>query len=276
MITYRIFIDSLCDIPSEKAKEYNVSVLPYLFEVSEDHKEYLTTEVSSEQVEEWLSTGIPVKTSRPALNIWVEMIEKAFSEGYDVFYLASTSKMTGAFASVRVIHELLKPKYPERTLLIEDTLLTANAQTCILEELLSEEPSTIKSIAECAHTLAKKTFYMGSLYSTDIFVNNHRLEERNSNYPRIIMTDGTVRIEGTYPTRRDSIASLLEETTRKDCSRVDISYASNLENTTVGNVLKPLAAILSDKGIACSLHKMNSCMYTYLGLGAVSISYIER
>ena len=58
-------------------------------------KKYLTNELESKEIYNYLSQGIYPKTSRPNLGIWSEIVEKDLKEGKDILYLDIISKLFG-------------------------------------------------------------------------------------------------------------------------------------------------------------------------------------
>lgn len=268
----KIFVDALCDISSEQQKELNLEVLPYLFEI--EGKEYLTSEIESKQIDSLLQKSIKVKTSRPALSIWTEMIRKCFEEGNDIFYIASTSKMTGALSSIKVTANLLRKNFPDRRLEAFDTLLTANAQTCLIQELLSTPRNTIEDLISGIQKLMGKTFYRGSLHSTATLIGNNRFEEASTKIPVILMRDGLVYIDKEFLNKEESLNYIIREMESRKLRRFNITYSSDVGYPRVENLLK----LLKDKNfnVPCTVAEMNACMFSYLGLDTISISWVEE
>lgn len=267
----QIFVDALCDISLEKQRELDIGVLPYLFEI--EGKEYLTSEVDSKQITSFLQKGIKVKTARPALNIWKEMIKKHLDRGEDIFYIASTSKMTGALASFNVLSNLFKKDYPNRKLEVFDTLLASTAPACITEDIVSQgDLTSLEKLSFKVKCLSNSTFCRGSLKDTSIFVGNNRLSEISKRIPVIVMKEGLVHIDKEFDSKEESLNYIWDEIIHKKIKRLNISYSPDVEEAYIYNFLKSRGF---DFDIPHSISQMNSCMLSYLGLSSISISYIE-
>lgn len=264
----KIFVDALCDLSEKQRKEFSIQVFPYLFEI--EGKEYLTSEVSSEQIKEYLQKGIKVKTSRPALNVWNSLIQKTFEDGDDIFYVASTSKMTGALASIKVAYNIFKTKFPERRIETVDTLLTANAQACLVIELANSHLDNFEDLIEKTKKLSKKTICRGSLYSTSTFIGNNRLEEKSIDMPVIIMREGLIYIDKEFPSKKDALDYIWNQIDFQKVKRINITYSIDIP-------VSKIQSYLNGKNITTpyTLEVMESCMFSYLGLDTVCISWIE-
>lgn len=268
-MSIKIFVDALCDLSKKEREDLDIQVFPYLFEI--EGKEYLTSEVDSEQIKNYLQMGIKVKTSRPALNVWNDLIQKTFEDGNDIFYVASTSKMTGALASINVAYNLFRAKFPERRMEAVDTLLTANAQACLITELVNSHIDTFEGLIEKTKQLSEKTFYSGSLHDTDTFIGNNRLEEKSINVPVIIMQNGLVSIDKEFKTKKESLDYIWNKFELHKVKRLNITYSCDIDYSVVESYLK-------DKKVSIpyTVNIMESCMYSYLGLDSISISWVDE
>ena len=268
----KIFVDALCDMSQSKKASLGLECFPYIFNIGGE--EYITSELGEFEIKNYLEKGITPRIARPALNVWNSMIQKTFENGDDIFYIASTSKMTGALNSIRVSSKLLESKFPNRKIKAVDTLLTANAQACLVEELLSYNFQDLDSSIIKTEELATKTSYRGVLSSTKNFNENNRLEEISSKIPEIKMKEGVVVIEKEFDNKEEAIKNIIDELKTKDITRVNVTVACDISEEEfksyhIEDNIRELAS-------SYSIETLDSCQYACLGLGTISISWVEK
>lgn len=249
----QIYVDALADL-SESYKD--VKVLPYLFDI--EGKKYLTSELNSEDIYNYLFKGIYPKTSRPSLGIWSDMIEEDLKAGKDILYIGSTSKMTGALSSINVIKNLMKDKYPDRTIETIDTCHTAGTINLIIKDMLNNKFNS------------NNYNFWGIVKNTHTFYNNNRFMQDINNISVIKMENGVAIFDSSYSSYEEAI-NYIKKQTPHFCS-VDIEYSYDMKNNDM--ILDIKNYYLSSKdSITC--HILNPCMYSYLGLGTIGVSIKE-
>lgn len=268
----KLFIDALCDMSQSKKASLGLGCFPYIFNI--EGKEYLTSEFKESEIKNYLDKNTIPRIARPALSVWNSMIQKTFENGDDIFYIASTSKMTGALNSIRVSSKLLESKFPNRKIKAVDTLLTANAQACLIEELLSYNFQDLDSLIFKTEELATKTSYRGVLSSTKNFNENNRLREISSKIPEIKMKEGVVVIEKEFDNKEEAIKNIIDELKTKDITRVNVTVACDISEEEfksyhIEDNIRELAS-------SYSIGTLDSCQYACLGLGTISISWVEK
>ena len=95
----QIYVDALADL-SESYKD--IKVLPYLFDI--DGKKYLTSDLSSKDVYDYMSKGTYPKTSRPNLGVWSDMIEEDLKAGKDILYLPNRNVEFAFLCKLWLLH----------------------------------------------------------------------------------------------------------------------------------------------------------------------------
>ena len=95
----RIITDSASDISQEKAKEWNITILPLMVRFGEE--EYLdgVTLSPHDFYEKLVETDEIPKTSQISPYIYKEAFEKAVSEGDQVLCFCLSSGVSGSFRS---------------------------------------------------------------------------------------------------------------------------------------------------------------------------------
>ena len=246
----QIYVDALADL-SESYKD--VKVLPYLFDI--EGKKYLTSELSPEDIYNYLSKGIYPKTSRPSLGIWSDMIEEDLKQGNDILYIGSTSKMTGALSSINVIKNLMKDKYPDRTIETIDTCHTAGTINLITKDILNNRFNS------------NNYNFWGIVKNTHTFYNNNRFMKDIDYISVIKMENGVAIFDSSYSSYEEAIDYIKNQILNP--YSVDIEYSYDMKNNDMIYNIKNYY-LGSNDSIGC--HMINSCMYSYLGLGTIGVS----
>lgn len=280
-----IFVDSLCGVPENRIKKLygdTVKVLPYLFTIKkkgeEEAKEVLTSEMSAEEVWVRKGQGEDIKTSRPALNVWQDMIRTEFEKGYDVLYIGSTSKMTGALQSVKVIGNLLKKDFPDRILEVMDTGYAAIYQ----EELLLSLIGYINKMDTFKKAITDNIPHIEARISTvslKTFVDNNRVDPSNLKFkfPVIKMKDGLVEVDKEFDFQKEAIDYIVSLIPSLDSGiqNVTVSCAPDVFSTPELEKEYFENEVFKDFGckVEASVGKINSCMLTYLGEHSIGFAW---
>lgn len=250
----QIYVDSLADL-SESYKD--IKVFPYLFDI--EGKKCLTSELSSEDIYNYLSKGIYPKTSRPSLGIWSDMIEEDLKQGNDILYIGSTSKMTGALSSINTIKNLMKNKYPNRNIETINTYHTSGTLNLIIKDVLNNRFNT------------NNYHFWSIVKNTHTFYNNNRFMQDIDSISVLKMENGVAIFDSSYNSYEEAI-DYIKKQTLHSCS-VDIEYSYDMKNNDIINNLKNY--YLSRK-YPITYHIINPCMYSYLGPGSIGVSVKEN
>lgn len=251
----QIYVDALADL-SESYKD--IKVLPYLFDI--EGKKYLTSELSSEDIYNYMSKGIYPKTSRPNLGIWSDMIEEDLKAGKDILYIGSTSKMSGSLSSINVIKNLMKDKYPNRKIEIIDTNhLSGNIDLIIKDISLNIfNPDNFKQ------------YYI--LNGTNTAFKNNRLPIKVDDISLTKTINGVITFDSSYKSYDDLFSFIKKESSNKE-KFVNICYSYDMKNSSLISEIKDFYL---SHGSNVNIYMMSSCMYSFTGLGSFTISIKEN
>lgn len=130
MSEYIITVNSTVDLPKEWLKERNVPVLPLRYTI--DGETYVDMEgLSSKEFFQKLREGKMAVTTQMNPEQAKEALEPFLKEGKDILHLAFSSGLSGTYNSIRIAAEELQEEYPERKVIVIDTLCA-----CLGEGLL--------------------------------------------------------------------------------------------------------------------------------------------
>ena len=127
-MSYRIITDSCCDFTPEQYAQFNLDFVPLtIMYKNEPHDDFLD-EKSIKMVYEGLRNGETASTSAANPDGWAKAIEKVLAQGQDALVMAFSSGLSTTYQSAVIAAEDLKEKYPDRKVIVIDTLCAAHGQ----------------------------------------------------------------------------------------------------------------------------------------------------
>ncbi len=119
---YSIVCDSACDMGGELLRKWGVPYVDLTLKFTDDDKEYKDTDIDPKSFYERMRAGASAKTSAANPGVFTPLFESILKEGRDVLYLGFSSGLSTTVNSARIAAEELSEKYPERKIIVIDTL----------------------------------------------------------------------------------------------------------------------------------------------------------
>lgn len=139
MNNYVIFTDSGCDIKPELLREWGVDSRSLVFRFNDSDKEYTNEDMPVSEFYQKMRDGGVAKTSAVNVDSFLEAFEKHLSEGKDILYLGFSGGLSTTSNSARVAAGELAEKYPERKLLVVDTLCASAGQGLLVKLVVDKK-----------------------------------------------------------------------------------------------------------------------------------------
>lgn len=146
-MSFQIITDSCCDLPAQMVSDLELAVAPLSLEM--DGRAYVSGEMSPKELYDHLRAGKLPKTSAVNPDGWSNMIRPALEAGRDVLVLAFSSGLSATYQSAVIAADELREEFPQRKLLVVDTLCAALGQG-LLVYTAAQLRSEGKSIEEVA------------------------------------------------------------------------------------------------------------------------------
>jgi len=163
---FQIISDGGCDFRTEEAQRHKVDVVP--FYISFDHENYLKegVDITKEAYFKRLvaEKGLFPKTSQPSPQDYIDVFTPHLEAGEDLLVLTISSKLSGSYSSATLAAGMLKEEYPDRTILLLDSLNASVGQGLILREIIKMRDAGL-SLQETA-ALAEQVRNTTRLYCT--------------------------------------------------------------------------------------------------------------
>lgn len=151
MNDYVITVNSTVDLPKEWLEERHIPVIPLKYTI--DGETYKGMEgLSSKEFFQKLREGKMAVTSQVNPEEAKEALKAFLKEGKDILHLAFSSGLSGTYNSMRIAAEELEEEYPERKVIVIDTLCACLGEGLLLYYALKRkgEGKSIEEVAQWA------------------------------------------------------------------------------------------------------------------------------
>jgi len=127
---YKIVTDSCVDLPVEVAQELDIHVLPLKVTVNgKEYKNYLDhREITPKVFYNLLRNKQTAITAQANPHEFISLLEPILKNGLDVLYISFSSALSGTYNSGIIAKKELQEKYPERKIIIIDSLSASMGQ----------------------------------------------------------------------------------------------------------------------------------------------------
>lgn len=122
MSDYIIFTDSCCDIAPELLEKWGVPYANMTFSFDGEDQAYISTDLSNKEFYDRMRQGAHARTAAINADAFVRAFTPILEEGKDILYIAFSSGLSTTVNSAHMAVEELKETYPDRKIVIVDTL----------------------------------------------------------------------------------------------------------------------------------------------------------
>ena len=126
-MSYKILTDSCCDFPSAMYAELGLVMVPLTVEFGDKVFDDRNDD-SLKSLYDGLRAGQAAKTSAVNPGRWAQAMAPILSAGEDILVLAFSSGLSTTYQSAVIAAEELREKFPQRKILVTDTLAASMGQ----------------------------------------------------------------------------------------------------------------------------------------------------
>lgn len=168
MPDYKIITDSTSDLPASLVQELELHVIPMLYTVG--GKDYLNTPderfLSSHDFYEMLRTGKVSTTTQINGEVFKDEFRPYLLEGVDILYLGFSSGLSSTFSSVLIASQDLKDEFPDRKIVVIDTLAASMGEGLIVYHAAARKKQGM-SINEVASWVEENKLHLAHWFTVD-------------------------------------------------------------------------------------------------------------
>ncbi|MBQ6734897.1 MAG: DegV family protein [Lachnospiraceae bacterium] len=166
------FVLSCCtamDTGADWAAERKMLWLPFHVKIgTEDYADDFWTKMKPEQMYERMAQGEESHTSQISVGDYTEHFQKILDRGKDILHVTLSSGISGTVNSANLAADDLRAKYPDRKLIIIDSLAASSGYGLLMQKLYEQKEAgkTIDEVAEYARTHRLNVVHW--FFSTDL------------------------------------------------------------------------------------------------------------
>lgn len=169
MSSYVLSCCSTSDLTPEQYKKRNIKVLYYHFFLGKD--EYVDNfgeSISYQEFYQRMRNGEITKTTQINAERFIDFFEPFLKEGKDILHICFSSGLSGTYQSAMIAKDILKEKYPDRKLLIVDSLCASTGYGMFVTKIadLRDQGKTIEEAFEWAKEHNRTVHHW--FFSTDL------------------------------------------------------------------------------------------------------------
>lgn len=155
-MSYRIFVESSADLSKAQLAEYNISCIE--MEFMHEDKAYTQNDVSIKEFYDMMRDGAHMTTSAANVSSYIAKFTPTLEAGEDVLLLSFSSGLSCSYNNAVLAAEELSEKYPERKIVVVDTLCASLGHGLIayLTAKKRDEGASITEAASYAEELIPK------------------------------------------------------------------------------------------------------------------------
>lgn len=122
-MSYIIITDTSANIPSLTAKIKGIKVIPFSFYVEDEENICLDTEnFKAKEFYDLMRENKRIKTSQISPQKYIDFFTPILDSGKDILFIGMSSGISGSFNSAMIAKDELFEKYPERKIILVDSL----------------------------------------------------------------------------------------------------------------------------------------------------------
>ena len=131
-MSYKIITDSCCDFTDAMCAELGISYVPLIVTYNGESHTNFSEETAIKAFYNELRNGVTATTSAVNPEGWANVMEPALAAGEDLLVITFTSGMSTTYQSAVIAAQELEEKYPQRKILVVDSLCAALGQGLLI------------------------------------------------------------------------------------------------------------------------------------------------
>jgi len=286
---FQLVSDGGCEFTEEEVQQYGVDIVP--FYVSFDHENYFREgiDISREDYFKRLQADKELfpKTSQPSPQDYQDAYRPHLEAGKDIISLTISSKLSGTHNSATLAADLSAEEFPERTIIVIDSLSSAMGQNLILRELIKMRDAdySIEQAAAVGEKVKETTKLYFALDTVEYLRRGGRVGPTTALVggilnlrPVLHLVNGEVeQLESVRG--RKKVLQLMEEglvaALSEDAQAIEICVGHILCKEDAESLNASLEEAL-DVTIASPVTEVGAAIGTHTGPGAIAVAYCKR
>ncbi|QLY40122.1 DegV family protein [Hujiaoplasma nucleasis] len=285
---FRIISDSCVDLPDVLAKELDIQILP--LKVTIKGKEYSNfldhREINPKQFYDLLRNKETATTAQANPQECIEIMEEVLKNGEDVLFIVFSSQLSGTYNSCLIAQKELAEKYPDRKIIILDSLSASMGQGLLVVKAaqLKQSGKSINEVADFVENTKKDICHLFTVSDLGHLKRGGRLSNASFILGKLInikpllhvSIDGKLKVYGKARGRFKSLNDLisrLEATYDKDRNdQIYISHGDSLQDALYvrDQIIKKIGLTKED----FLINEIGPVIGAHSGVDTIAIFYV--
>ena len=166
-MSFVILTDTSANLPTAMLNENEIAVVPFTYYIKDKEYSCLDTEgFDGQKFYKAMRMGAKIKTSQINIFHYVRFFEIFLQQGKDILMVSMSSGISGSFHSAELAAEELKPRFPDRKILLVDSL-SASLGEGLLVLRAQEMKKNGADVDEIYQTLMEERHRMYQVFTVD-------------------------------------------------------------------------------------------------------------
>ena len=169
MSSYVLSCCSTADLSAEHLQERDIHYICFHFSLyGKEYADDLGKSISFEDFYKAMAEGAETKTSQVNAEEYIEYFESFLQQGKDILHVSLSSGISGACNSAKIAKETLEEKYPERKLVVIDSLCSSSGYGLLVDAAadMRDAGKSLDETAEWVTANCNKVHHQ--FYSTEL------------------------------------------------------------------------------------------------------------
>lgn len=171
MQDYQLITDDSCDLPPAYYVENDIAVMYLSFTM--DGKSYTSKDMPPKEFYAGMRAGRMPITAQVSVKDWLGCFEPYLQEGRDILYIGFSSALSGTCGSAQVAARELAEKYPDRKIVVVDSLCASLGQGLLLHKVNALRRAG-KPLEEAAQWAEENRLRVSHMVAVDDLMHLHR------------------------------------------------------------------------------------------------------
>ena len=160
-MSYAIVTDTSANLPTDLAREKDVTVVPFSYYV--EGEEFTCLDTAAFDGADYygkLRDRVKITTSQITPQRYVEFMEPLLADGRDILYIGMSSGISGAYQSAVIAADQLREQFPEREIRTVDTLGASLGEGLVVLHTaqLRDAGKTLSEAEAAAHRMSRRMY----------------------------------------------------------------------------------------------------------------------
>lgn len=173
-MSYRITTDSTSDLPQSYLDEHGIACIGLSYQMEgKEYTEGPDVGMTSKEFYDRLRQGAQASTMQVNTYSFTQFVEPLLAAGEDVLHIAFSSGLSGTYASCQAAVAELREKYPDRTLVVIDSLCASMGEGLLVDYAVKNRDKGM-GLQENAQWLEDNKLHLCHWFTVDDLMHLHR------------------------------------------------------------------------------------------------------